>query len=390
MGQNLHGSCWRRSHNRTARALVQPSLALHARAIAAIDPARASRKTPASDGYILNLGRTPDRHLHPTDDSAGRIRATPKPLAHARARALSAATWIRMENALETSHPDAAPNAEQIEYWNGPVGQRWLAYNDWLDERTAAYGRVALVAAAARPGEAVLDIGCGAGATAFELARAVGPSGAVTGVDISAPLLSRARERAAALGLPVEFREADASRPTFAPHSFDLLFSRFGVMFFDDPAAAFAELRKTLKPGGRLAFACWQDPRVNDWYELPLAAIEGIVERAPVDTRQPGPFAFSEPERLRAILAEAGFAGIELAPFATPFYLGRGADREAMADDAMEQVFRVGPIARLLEAQDEDTQARARAAIRAALLKLAGDDGLDVGGAIWVVTARAS
>lgn len=290
---------------------------------------------------------------------------------------------------METPAPDASPNAEQIEYWNGPVGQRWLAYNDWLDERTAAYGRVALAAAAAQPGEAVLDIGCGAGATSFELARAVGANGSVIGVDISAPLLGRARERAAALGLPVEFREADASRPTFAPHSFDLLFSRFGVMFFDDPAAAFAQLRATLKPGGRLAFACWQAPQLNDWYELPLAAIDGIVERAPVDTRQPGPFALSEPERLRAILAEAGFAEVELQPFATPFYLGRGADREAMADDAMEQVFRVGPIARLLEAQGEEINAKARAAIRAALVKIAGEDGLEVGGAIWVVTARA-
>ncbi|SDW97811.1 class I SAM-dependent methyltransferase [Lysobacter enzymogenes] len=284
--------------------------------------------------------------------------------------------------------PAAPPNAEQIEYWNGPVGLRWLAYNDWLDERTAAYGRAAFAAAAPQPGEAVLDIGCGAGATSFELARAVGAGGSVTGVDISAPLLGRARERATTHGLNVEFREADASRPSFAPHSFDLLFSRFGVMFFDDPAAAFAELRKTLKPGGRLAFACWQEPQLNDWYELPLAAIADLVERTPVDTRQPGPFAFSDPEHIREVLAQAGFADVELAPFATPFYLGRGATREAMADDAMDQVFRVGPIARLLESQSEQINAKAREAIRAALSKIAGDDGLEVGGAIWVVTAR--
>ncbi|QQP98010.1 class I SAM-dependent methyltransferase [Lysobacter enzymogenes] len=290
---------------------------------------------------------------------------------------------------METPANTPPPNAEQIEYWNGPVGQRWLAYNDWLDERTAAYGRAAFAAAAPQPGEAVLDIGCGAGATSFELARAVGAGGSVTGVDISAPLLGRARERAAALALPVKFREADASRPTFAPHSFDLLYSRFGVMFFDDPTAAFAELRKTLKPDGRIAFACWQGPQLNDWYERPLAAIADIVERTPVDTRQPGPFAFSDPDHIREVLADAGFAGVELKPFATPFYLGRGATREAMADDAMEQVFRVGPIARLLEPQGEEINARARLAIRASLLELASDDGLEVGGAVWVVTARA-
>lgn len=290
---------------------------------------------------------------------------------------------------METPAPAAPANAEQIEYWNGAVGQRWLTYNDWLDERTAAYGSAAFAAAAPQPGEAVLDIGCGAGATSFELARAVGAGGSVTGVDISAPLLGRARERAAAFGLNVDFREADASRPSFAPHSFDLLFSRFGVMFFDDPTAAFAELRRTLKPGGRLAFVCWQGPQVNDWYELPLAAIAGLVERAPVDTRQPGPFAFSDPQHIREVLGAAGFAQIALEPFATPFYLGRGVSREAMADDAMEQVFRVGPVARLLEAQSEAINAEARAAIRAALLRLAGDDGLEVGGAVWVVTARA-
>ncbi|MEH6420867.1 class I SAM-dependent methyltransferase [Pseudomonas sp. CGJS7] len=289
---------------------------------------------------------------------------------------------------METPASPAQPNAEQIEYWNGPVGQRWLTYNDWLDERTAAYGRAAFQAAAPQPGEAVLDIGCGAGATSFELARAVGAQGSVIGVDISAPLLGRARERAAAQGLSVDFREADASRPSFAPASFDLLFSRFGVMFFDDPTAAFAELRKTLKPGGRLAFACWQGPELNDWYELPLTAIADFVERTPVDTRQPGPFAFSDADHIREVLTAAGFGSIELQPFATPFYLGRGATREAMADDAMEQVFRVGPIARLLEAQSEEVNARARVAIRAALLGLAGDEGLEVGGATWIVTAR--
>ena len=120
-----------------------------------------------------------------------------------------------------------ATNQQQISDWNGPVGERWLTYNDWLDERTAAYGQAALAAAAPQAGEAVLDIGCGAGATSFELARAVGSGGRVVGVDVSEPLVGRARERGQALGLPVEFRLADASRPLFAPHSFDLLYSRY-------------------------------------------------------------------------------------------------------------------------------------------------------------------
>ncbi|KRB02280.1 class I SAM-dependent methyltransferase [Lysobacter sp. Root690] len=281
----------------------------------------------------------------------------------------------------------SARNQQQINDWNGPVGDRWLTYNDWLDERTAAYGEVAFAAAAPRPGESVLDIGCGAGATSLALARAVGADGNVIGVDVSEPLIGRARERAQASGLPVEFHLADASAPLFAPHSFDLLFSRFGVMFFDDPVAAFTELRETLKPGGRIAFACWQEPAKNDWYVLPLNAIAGIVEQPSVDTSAPGPFAFSDPQRVERILTEAGFAQIELRAFEAPFYHGRGDTREAMAEDALQQVFRVGPIQRLLAAQSEDVRARAAQAIEEALEAIATDEGIAVNGATWVVTA---
>lgn len=283
-----------------------------------------------------------------------------------------------------------AANQQQIEDWNGAVGERWLTYNDWLDRRTEAYGRAALAAAAARPGEAVLDIGCGAGATAFELARAVGAGGSVIGVDVSAPLLGRARERAAALGLAVEFRLADASRPLFGPARFDLLFSRFGVMFFDDPAAAFAELRKTLKPGGRLAFACWQAPERNDWYRWPLRAIAAEIDLPRVDPRAPGPFALAEPERIERVLGTAGFDAIELSAFEAPFYLGEGDDPDAAAADAYDQVLRVGPVARLLAAQDEAVRARAEARLREALSELARERGIAMMGATWTVTARAA
>lgn len=282
----------------------------------------------------------------------------------------------------------SASNQQQISDWNGHVGDRWLTYNEWLDERTAAYGAMAFAAAAPQPGETVLDIGCGAGATSLELARAVGASGSVIGVDISEPLIGRARERAQASELSIEFHLADASAPLFAPQSFDLLFSRFGVMFFDDPVAAFTELRKTLKPGGRIAFACWQEPAKNDWYVLPLNAIAGIVEQPIVDTNAPGPFAFSDPQRVERILTQAGFAQIELKAFKAPFYYGRGDTREAMAEDALHQVFRVGPIQRLLAAQSDEVRERAVVAIRAKLAGLANEQGIAVSGATWVVTAR--
>lgn len=291
---------------------------------------------------------------------------------------------------MQASHPAAAANAEQIESWNGAVGERWLTYNDWLDQRTAAYGRAALAAAAARPGESVLDVGCGAGATAIELARAVAPGGSVIGVDVSEPLLGRARERSAGLDLPLEFRLGDASRPLFPAQRFDLLFSRFGVMFFDDPAGAFAQLRRTLRPGGRIAFACWQAPELNDWYTLPLRAIADVLPQAPVDPLAPGPFALADRDRLRGLLQGAGFQDVAIEPFQAPFYVGLGDSVEAMAADAMEQVFRVGPVARLLQGQDEAVRERAQDAIRQALAGLADDQGIQVGGATWVVTARAA
>lgn len=282
----------------------------------------------------------------------------------------------------------SAPNQQQISDWNGPVGGRWLTYNDWLDERTAAYGEAAFAAVAPKPGEAVLDIGCGAGATSLELARAVGASGHVIGVDVSEPLIGRARERAQASGLPVEFRLADASAPLFAPHRFDLLFSRFGVMFFDDPVAAFTELRKTLKPDGRIAFACWQEPAKNDWYALPLNAIAGIVASEAVDTNAPGPFALSDPRRIERILTEAGFAQVELRAFDAPFYYGRGDTRAAMVEDALQQVFRVGPIQRLLAAQSDEVREQATVAIQAKLEDLTTEQGLAISGATWTVQAR--
>ena len=145
-------------------------------------------------------------------------------------------------------------NAEQIEYWNGAVGECWAAFQPVLDKALSAISDTALAFAAAKPGERVLDVGCGTGTTTYALAKTVGPGGDVTGVDISRPMLAVARSR----GVGVNFREADAATHLFHP-THDLVFSRFGVMFFADPAAAFANIRKAIAPHGRLAFVCWRD-----------------------------------------------------------------------------------------------------------------------------------
>ena len=278
-------------------------------------------------------------------------------------------------------------NAEQIDEWNGNSGRRWVEHQEWLDQRLAAFGATALAAAALSGGESVLDIGCGAGATTLDLVRAVAPSGRVTGVDISEPLLGRARERAEAAGLAVDFIAADASRHDFPPGRFDLLFSRFGVMFFDDPVGAFRHLHGALKPSGRLAFVAWRAVAENDWFRLPLKAAFSVLPPQPrPDPFAPGPFAFADRARVDAILAEAGFREIGFKPFDAPMLAGAGDDA---VDAVMGQVLRVGPVARLLAGEPDATARRAEDAIRTALAAQREGDRVVLSGAAWIVTARA-
>ena len=271
--------------------------------------------------------------------------------------------------------------------WNGDSGERWAANLARLDLMLADFGIAAIAAAGARPGEQILDIGCGSGATSFTLAQQVGPSGHVLGVDISEQLVDIARA-AAPDDAPVAFRCADAATATLPQGQFDLLFSRFGVMFFDDPVAAFAHMRGALKPGGRVAFTCWRGAQENDWVRLPMAAIRDIVQPAPADPNAPGPFAFGDRQRLADILAAAGFTAIDIAPFDTVLSYGRGASREAAIDDALDMAFQVGPLSRALADQSDEIRTRAADAVRAAFARRPGETSVLIDGAAWVVTAQ--
>ena len=191
-------------------------------------------------------------------------------------------------------------NADQIAYWNGAGGQRWAARQPVQDILLQPIADLLIDRAGIRPGERVLDVGCGSGSTTFAFARAVGPSGHVMGIDISAPMLARARE-VTPEGAPVEFVLADATIHSFAPENFDLLASRFGVMFFADPALSFANLRRAMRRSGRLAFACWREPRQNPLFMLPLQAVYQHVPKMPqVGPEDPGPFALASEARVHA------------------------------------------------------------------------------------------
>ena len=164
------------------------------------------------------------------------------------------------------------------------------------------------------PGERVLDVGCGSGATTFAFAKADLPNGFALGLDVSDPMLSQARAFAPK-GLPLDFVLADATVHPFEPARFDLLASRFGVMFFADPIAFLTNLRRALKPTGRLAFACWREPKENPWMMAPLMAVyKHVPKMPPVGPEEPGPFAFASEERVKRILGGAGFVDVAMEP----------------------------------------------------------------------------
>lgn len=277
-------------------------------------------------------------------------------------------------------------NAEQIEYWNSKVGDTWARMQARLDRAFTPVTAALLSVAAPQPGEDVLDVGCGTGETTLALAGAVGDDGAATGVDISDALLTRARERADELLCDADFVNADAA--TFdAEPGFDLIVSRFGVMFFNDPAAAFANLHRLAAPGGRLVFACWQPPAENLWATLPMQALAALLPEQPAaDPHAPGPFAFADPARVEAILAAAGWQDIAFDDLPFEMVVGEGEDPIA---SAVQFNLRIGPAARLVRDAGPEAEAAAPAVLAGALAPYRKADTVALPGAVWLVSAAA-
>jgi len=276
----------------------------------------------------------------------------------------------------------------QVADWKGQSGERWVAHQARLDAMLAVFGQAAIEAAAPATGERVLDVGCGAGESSLALATLIGRQGQVVGVDISEPMIGRARALAPQ-DMSVVFRVADASRAELPEGAFDILFSRFGVMFFDDPTGAFAHMRRALRPGGRVAFVCWRGVAENDWMRLPMSAIKGILPpTAPPGSEAPGTFSFGDPERVARILTAAGFTDTAIAPFDASVLFGKGPTRDAAIDDAVEMTLEVGPLSRVLADQPDDIRDRASVAVRAAFAGCPGERSVMINGATWIVTAR--
>ena len=275
----------------------------------------------------------------------------------------------------------AERHRRQIEAWNGPMGQQW-AVNEARTERGLMPLTEALLAtAAAQPGERVLDIGCGCGGYTLALARAVGATGLVTGADVSTAVLELAEATKSA---NTDYVLADASTHDFNGTEADLLTSRFGVMFFGDPDAAFTNLHRALKPSGRLVFACWRAVADNPWARVPQQAIFSVIDRPPPPhPEEPGPFSFGDEARIRRILAAGGFRAPEIRGF--------GFDMLFPADPAAAAAaISTGPIGgRLLRDKSDEVRAAAVAAIAEAVTPFVSNGFTRLGAAVWIVIARA-
>lgn len=276
------------------------------------------------------------------------------------------------------------PNADQIAYWNGPGGQRWADRQRLQDELLEPVSTILLDRARVMSGERIIDVGCGCGATTRAFAEQAGPSGYVLGIDVSAPMLERAGQVAPQTGR-VEFRLADAAEYQFRPGRFDLIASRFGVMFFADPVSAFANLRKALRPLGRLAFICWREPRFNPWLMAPLQAAYKHVPKLPeIGPEDPGPFAFASEERVHRILGQAGFSEVAMEACELALDISVGCGLDAAVKSALE----IGPASRALEGQPVEVIAAAANSIREVLAPFAREQTVVLPASIWIVTAR--
>jgi SAM-dependent methyltransferase len=288
-----------------------------------------------------------------------------------------------------TNRRDAAvafANTEQAEFWS-QIAPTWIELEDRMEDTGGVPGELAMDRLDLRPGQRVVDLGCGAGRTTLELASRAGPGGSAVGVDISAAMLAAGRDRAARLGAGnVEFVHADVQVHDLGEARFDAAYSRFGVMFFADPVAAFGNVRRSLRPAGTLSFVCWQGLSDNEWMLIPAAAAATVVGSLPPmpGPGEPGPFSLSDPGRVRAVLDAAGFGSVAVTPHA---------DQIVISEDRIPEVasasLRTGRVRAMLRDAGERTRERALAAIEAAMRARLRDGEVRASRGVLLVTGRA-
>ena len=284
----------------------------------------------------------------------------------------------------EASKPYGA-NPDQGEFWNGPSGQFWVKQDAAMSERLTKITELLFTPEALSDGQKVLDIGCGAGATVFRAASLVGAKGWVTGLDISQPLLSLAEQKSS--NLPnIDLIQADAQTYAFAAKTYDVVQSRFGMMFFENPIAAFENIRSAMVPGGALQFVCWASFEQNEFFNSPVNVVCQVANlEYDMPTNAPGPMAFSDYQYLTDILLKAGFQNISITPKETSL-----TTRDSVEQDAT-LLMQIGPAARLIKTAEltDNDYTRIYQALCALSRSNQGQGEIRYDATVYVVTASA-
>lgn len=286
-----------------------------------------------------------------------------------------------------TGNPPSSSNAREVAYWNSPPTQSWNESFDAIDAFFADATRASMVAARVRPGDHVVDVGCGSGTTVLELSDRVGITGRVLGIDVSQRSVDRARRRLAeASRHNAEIVLADVTEHPFADNSFDLAYSRFGVMFFSDPRATLRHLRAAMKPAGRLTFLVFRTAQENTWASAPFAAVKDVLPPVPASVPDaPGMFSWADPKRVESILADAGFERITLSPLDLDLMLAP----QGGAEQAADFIPTIGPLLRAMSTATDHQRESARSRLVSFFVELDRPKGIWLKGAFWTVHATA-
>jgi SAM-dependent methyltransferase len=273
-------------------------------------------------------------------------------------------------------------NESQRERWNSEEARHWVTAQERYDGQLQPFGDAVIDAAAIEPTDRVLDIGCGCGATTIAVAAV---AAAALGADLSEPMLARARQRSGDMGVDnVEFVVADAQTQAFGPAAFDVAISRFGVMFFDDPARAFANIAAALRPGGRLAFVCWRDLAENEWLITPGLAAAAHLPLPNTGADGPGMFSLADPGGVTTLLEDTGFDDVKLTSLDIQMLVAGG----GTVDETAEYLLATGIGKAMFDGADPAAAAAALDAVKTALGEHHDGEGVRLGAAAWIVTAR--